>query len=390
METIMKKDNILPLLLFLLSQVFGTCLAEAQSCRQFPADCPDNEMLQQMTEKKWEGPADLKVKEEYAMQDNLRDFFTSMMQQMAKRENWQYYLFLEDHGPGIGIEGNTKPLPYPLRHPCQWGISFVFIVNEDSLHAWQNWYNNDLQNEMNKAVHSYKQSENDLSKDEIQKKYFDSAGYYGDQKTKYMTGHAADYQKAIVDNDIKGQKKYEVEMKRYDDMINASINKANGKRDETFSGTAKQQEDFQTYKHNRTMAYRNASIIRVTYNVNEYTTGSLAETAKTVKLLSEPDASLSVILHNSQPDEHEIFGQYLRSPDYALLLFGKWVLKLNVYNSYDAVYRADKKSNDAVSVKKIPCDKVQTIIIHVEGGTNYIYQFLQSLDIKKLNSLIDK
>jgi hypothetical protein len=314
----MKKNNILLILLFLLSQVYVSYHTEAQSCMQFPADCPDNESLQQMAEKKWEGPADLKVKEEYAMQDHLRDFFISMMQQMAKSENWQYYLFQEDQESGIGIDGNTKPLSYPLRRPCQWGISFIFIANEDSLKAWQNWYNNDLQNAINNMVNSYKQAANYQSNDEIKK----------------------------------------------------------------------QQESFETYKHNKTIAYRNESIIRVTCNINEYTTASLSENAKIVKQLPEPGVSLSVLVHNNQPDEHEIFGQYLRSSDYALLLFGRWVLTLNEYNAYNAMYRADKKSNDAVTIKKIPSDKVQTITIHVEGASKYINQFLQSLDMQKLTGLI--
>src|SRR6266480_4801666 len=66
----------------------------AQTCDQFPADCPDNETLQQQAEKKWESFTDLKVKEEYAMQDSLRHFTMTMMQDLAKKKNWEYYTFL--------------------------------------------------------------------------------------------------------------------------------------------------------------------------------------------------------------------------------------------------------------------------------------------------------
>ena len=46
---------------------------------------------------------------------------------------------------------------------------------------------------------------------------------------------------------------------------------------------------------------------------------------------------------NNSPDENEIFGQYLRSPDIALLLLGKWSLKPDQYNSYLSIYFGDKK-----------------------------------------------
>jgi hypothetical protein len=347
-------------------------------------------MLQQQAEKKWGGAADLKVKEEYAMQDNLRYFTIAMMQEVAKKENWECHTFLEEQDRGIGIDNDTKPLPYSLRRPCQWAISFVFIVNKDSLHAWQNWYNNDLQNASNKVVDSYRQSGNDLSADNTRKKYLDSATYYGDQKTKYMTDHAADYQKAILAGNTKGQKKYEDEMKRYYDRINACINKTNDKSAKDLSPSKTQFDDLETYTHKNTIAFRNASILRVTLNVNDYIAGADDEGKKIIKQLSLPASTMAVLLHNNAPDEHEVFGQYLRSPDVALLLFGKWILKQDQYHSYHSAYFADKKNTDASTVKKIPCDKVQTMVLHVEGSPRYIGHFLQLLDTQKLTSIIVK
>jgi hypothetical protein len=360
-------------------------------CDYFPADCPDNETLQQQAEKKWDGPADLKVKEEYAMQDSLRRFTTTMMQQIAKKRNWECYTFIEEQDPGIGIDGNTKPLPYPLRRPCQWGISFVFIVNEDSLHAWQNWYKNDLQNASNKVVESYKQTGNEMSQDDNRKKYLDSANYYGNQKAKYMTDHAEDYQKALLSNDTKAQKKYEDEMKRYDDKINAYINKTNGESKKKSSASESQFNDLETYKHKNNITFRNASIIRVSLNINDYIApADDNDDKKIIKQLPIPATTLGLIIHNNSPDEHEIFGQYLRSPDVAMLLFGKWILKQDQYHSYHSAYFADKKNTDAATVKKIPCDKVQIIVLHVEGSPKYINEFVQSFDTEKFNHLVVK
>jgi len=367
----------------------------AQNCDQFPADCPDNETLQQQAGKKWAGPADLKVKEEYAMQDSLRHFTTAMMHDAAKKKNWECYAFLEDDDPGIGIGGNTKPLPYKLRRPCQWAISYVFIVNRDSLEAWRNWYNNDLQNRANDVVNSYKESNNNLPGDDLQKKYPDSAAYYGDVKTKYMTGHAGDYQKALLSGDQKGIKKYEDEMKKYDDKINSLITKANENTTHGFSASEKKNQGLQDYKLTRTIAFRNASIVRITIQFNHDIAGpndfassdpeKAARINKATRPGNIPAALFSVFQHNNEPDN-----EWGHGPDVAFLYFGKWDLKTDEYYFHHAGFSKDKKNTDPVSVKEIPCDKVQTITISAEGSPKYINQFLQSLDSQKLNSIIFK
>lgn len=384
----MKHLSLLPLL-FLCTH------ATAQQCDQFPADCPDNDLLQQMKEKRWEGPADLKIKEEYSMQDSLRHFTEAIMRDIAKKKNWEYYVFEEIQDGGIGIDDNTKPLPYNLRRPCPWGINIVFIINKDSLHAWQHWYNNDLKEAANNVVSSYGQSKKDFSNNNTQKKYSDSATYYGNLKTKYMTDHAGDYQKAILSNDTRAQKKFEDEMKKYDDRINACISKANKSIDENFSASESQNNNLQDYRLNQTIAYRNASLLRIRVRFNysiaaadEYAVTDPDQAAiinKTTKSLPVAGAFLSIIQHNSKPDNGWGHGT-----DLALLLFGKWNPKYDEYYSYHADFTKDKKNTDAVSVKKITCDKVQTININVEGNTRYINQFLQVLDVQKLNDRIVK
>jgi hypothetical protein len=204
-----------------------------------------------------------------------------------------------------------------------------------------------------------------------------------------MSDHAAEYQKAILGGDTKAQKRYEEESKRYDDKINAFINRKNDKTDATFSASKSQFGNLETYKHKNTIAFRNSSTIRVTLNVNDYITTANDGDKKIVKQLVTP-ATLGLLLHNDSPDEHEVFGQYLRSPDVAMLLFGKWLPKPDEYHNYHAGYFADKKNMDAVTVKKIPCDKVQTIVLHIEGSQKYVNQFLQLLDMQKLNSLVVK
>lgn len=376
-----------PVLFFFLSFSLHSTL-HAQQCDKFPADCPVNVETEQDSDCCLNN---FIISQEIIMQNGLRKQMTEMMEAAAKTRKWQVYQYTESTDTGIG-NGNAKPLLYPFRGPHSFSISFIFIVNQDSLAAWQNWYNNELAQRAYSVVDSYNQAGKN---DNTIQNYADSAIYYGNLKTKYMTDNAASYQKAILASDQKAIKKYEDGVKKYDDKVTAFMNKASGKKDENYSSANSEQKDLQTYKQNMTIAFRNASMIRIKIDFNYGTAvTSIAEDVKTINHLSIPATSFAVMLHNNQPSASEVevfdLNQFIRSPDFAMLLFGKWILKEDEYHSYHAVYTSDKKNMDHVTIKKIPCDKVQTIVMHVEGSTHYINQFLQSFDLQKLNSVIIK
>lgn len=374
----------LPAIALLIACLSSAVSSHAQGCEQFPADCPDNGM---------ESAQDSDVRihnmilpQEISMQNKLREEFTAMMNDISNKTKWRVYQFLEEAGSGI-MSGNA-PLSFAFRRPYQCGFSFIFIVNEDSLHKWKDWYNNDLQNASNKVLDSYKQSGSNLAQDDNRQKYLDSANYYGALKEQYVKAHYEEYTKALLGNDAIGQKKYEAETKKYDNKIIDCINKTNDNTAKNYEASKSQGDDLETYRHKNTIAFRNASMLRVSLNVNDYIAIANDDDKKIVHQLAIPASTLALLVHNSSPNENEIFGQYLRSPDVALLLFGKWILKQDQYHSYHSAYYADKKNTDAVSIKKIPCDKVQTLVLHVEGAPKYIEQFLRSFNIQKLIGLV--
>jgi hypothetical protein len=123
--------------------------------------------------------------------------------------------------------------------------------------------------------------------------------------------------------------------------------------------------------------------------VNEHTSPSYDDT-HFGKDLVLPGAVISKLMHNAETVDNEVFGSYKRATDFAIAFFGKWITKPDRYNAYDAVYFSDPKNTDGVTVKKIPCDKVQTIEMHVEGSTMNISQFLKLSDTQKINSLVIK
>jgi hypothetical protein len=170
--------------------------------------------------------------------------------------------------------------------------------------------------------------------------------------------------------------------------MNDYVNKANNKQSEMFSNADSKTESLQEYKKRKTIAYRNASTLRVSFVFNGDITPSLAEAAKMVKQLNVSNTSFSALFHNSAPDETQLISSFQTSPDFAFLFFGKWNTKLDENKSYRAMYSLDKAASDVTSPKKIASDKVQTTHVGLEGSTTSINQFIQSFQTQKLNALI--
>jgi hypothetical protein len=371
--------------IFLLS----ASVMKAQNCDRFPADCPDQSAIQTARDSD-ASIINLLISREITMENRLRAQILPVMEAIGKARNWEMYEFTEESGGGAGKDG--QPLPFPLRPPHGFSISFVFIVDPDSLQAWKNWYNNELPKLSNDMVNSLEQARDNSQDNHMRQNYSDSAQHYASLKTKYMTDHASDYQKALLANDQKGIRSYEDRMKKYDDRINAFIEKANGSTQDQFSASENQNNNFQAYRLSTNVAYRNASILRVKINFNadfegpnDYPAEKAALINPSAKPLHIRNAALAITEHNIHPDN-----EWGHSSDLAFLLFGKWDLKYDEYYLYHAAFTKDKKNLDAFTVKQIPSDKVQTIAVHVEGGPSYIDRFLQSLDTEKLYSMILK
>src|SRR5471030_659115 len=107
-----------------------------------------------------------------------------------------------------------------------------------------------------------------------------------------MTDHYAEYQKAIMANDQSGIKKYDAAIKKYQDKIDYFINKQNAKRDENYSAADNQYKNLETTTKGKKAAYRNASILRVTFYFNNYTTRE-TDNSKIIKSLAVPSSSLA-------------------------------------------------------------------------------------------------
>ncbi|HZZ76138.1 MAG TPA: hypothetical protein VFE04_09435 [Puia sp.] len=145
------------LIIFLLTAIpFG--FSYAQSCSWFPADCPSDRRLPDSAERL----ANPVTPSEISMEIRLHDFFTALMQKEAEKKNWQVYQFDESAGSGYLNADRTGSLADDLRPPHDYELSFIFIIDSDSLHAWQHWQQDflaNMQEEIKKMT-----SNNDYSK----------------------------------------------------------------------------------------------------------------------------------------------------------------------------------------------------------------------------------
>ena len=130
------------LFILLLLMVIPFQFSFAQSCSWFPADCPSDRQLPDSAER-FGNPV---IPAEISMEIRLHDFLTALMQKEAEKKGWEVYQFDESAGSGYLNADRTGPLADHLRPPHDYEISFIFIVDFDSLRAWQHWQQDFLTN----------------------------------------------------------------------------------------------------------------------------------------------------------------------------------------------------------------------------------------------------
>jgi hypothetical protein len=336
------------------------------------------------------------VSEEIKMQDMIRDFLTDQMETLGKLKKWEVYE-LDENSDGvclIPVNRNEKayPVPYSIRSPHGLQISFVFIVNEDSLQVWKDWFNNMAENAQGLG-NDMKSGFDDPAYVAAQKEYMDSADYWSGLLVAYETKNFQVFQQAALNKDDAFVKKYEMVTKNYQSHMDYWTKKGSDLSQATMASSGQKMTQLQDDSHLKIDAFRNATMIRVTFDFNN----NRAVAAETddihlVKQLSVSSTSLAQLYHNNKTSDNRIYSLnvFNRSTDLALLLLGKWNIDADKYGKYHAVYAMDKKNTDKFTIKQVTCDKIQTISVHIEGRPYYIESFLKSLQIEKLNSIITK
>jgi hypothetical protein len=383
-----KRAHLLPIS-FLIIISSRVC---AQHCTYYPAD----------------GPGDMPSKdqifcdhhfilpEEIKMQDKIRDFITGQMEEIAEAKKWEFYE-LDEYSEGqylLPAEHNKEayPVPFSLRAPHGFQISFVFIVNTDSIDVWKSWYNEMAEN-VQGIANDMKSNFDDPAFVAAEKAYMDSADLWSGLLVDYETKNMQTFQQAALDKDDAFLKKYETVTKNYESHVAYWTKKASNRSQAAMSSSEEALKQTQNNSHLKIDAFRNATMVRVTFHFNDNKTSAAeSDDIHLVKELAESSTSLEQIYHNSKTSGERVyrFDEFNNSTDLALVLFGKWNTTPDKYRQYHAVYTMDKKNTDKVSVKTITCDKIQTISMHIEGRPDYIESFLNKLNISSYNNMLIK
>jgi hypothetical protein len=341
--------------------LFGINLSSfAQQCDQFPADCPNDGEIQQ-AEDSSVCITNLIFPVEISMQNLARDVTDTLLNQFAKKNNWQIIKLDEEAASG-SRDGNGNSVPEEKRRPHKYEITYEFIVNADSLSLWKKWIN-DFANGSADQFHQY-QNNIALQQNVIQQ-YSDSMTYY----TTLAGQNATDQNRFTY---------YMNKANAFSDKINSITNspqtqQINNSRDDERTA--------------RTIQFHDGSIFQVTVSFNNYLTENAGEPISTTNISG---VTLLRNYYNAKPDMNDAIHYFTHSKNMTLILLGAWQSQTDQYGSYHATFELNGANTDAISVKKTPSYKIQNIDIHLSGNRNAIQKFLQEINLQKLNALILK
>jgi hypothetical protein len=138
---------------YMLLLVFAVacCSGFAQSCKYFPADCPETRADPYGSPEDSVSRLDNPVLPlEVTMENRLRTKVTDWMNRLAAKEGWEVVQLSEDLASGER-DGAGNVLAYAQRPPHWMVFRFQFVVNADSLAAWGKWFQEFAQRRLDNA-----------------------------------------------------------------------------------------------------------------------------------------------------------------------------------------------------------------------------------------------
>lgn len=376
--------------------------AQVTDCAQFPAPCPHNEEITQAMDFAGREEGNTVTPQEMAMESKLRNAFTEMLHRVARQKHWQLYELMESDfdRPNSSISFDKwRATPYKKRPPHAYFISFIVIVNKDSLQAWRDWYKGGLTQNANQVVEDIKADAQRSANDGQLQALTDSVQYYAQLSGKYTQDHYAEFMTAIKNNDQKGQQRYNNKIAWYQKRQDVFMKKMQDHSTTSNSASASSYNRFAADKVNKTASFTNASLLLVHFEVNPGhagfgVSGDDDKHLIPQKPLNIPGAFYAGVLHNLAPPDGQSYlinendYVYDHPSDIATILFGKWQNKRDSNNYQVAAYLTGKASTDLVSEKSAKCDAVQNIVLQIEGRPDKINEALNGINFREIQQLL--
>ena len=348
--------------------------SSAQSCSRAPADCPVNGADSYGTQDDSTGRlVNPIIPQEITMENRLRRWMAAHLESIAKTEGWQLVQISEGGSSGFRAPDESV-LKYPLRPPHWFIYTWQFIVNNDSLKAWNDWLVNFGQQRMDKLNQN---AANQTSAYDRSKPYRDSAEHYMELMGQYMQDHMAQYQKDVMAHNKTGTDSYEKAVAAYQKKSDYFTQKAAGGTND--AAAAKEDADAETFRKKQNVHFRDATILDVQFEFN-------MDYAKTAGSATGFAAGAPIWFSNTDPDPIAV-DFFERSRTNVLVLEGDWNMK-STTGGYRPAFYSNKPSVDLTTAKRIKCDQVQTVDIHLSGNPQAIRKFLALLPRSEIAALI--
>lgn len=341
--------------------------------------------------------------QEIAMESNLRNTLTDILQNLAHQKHWELYEIMEsdyDRPNGTISFPQWSATPYEKRPPHIYAISFIIVVDKDSLAAWQYWYKNVLPGQADQVVANLKTDAQNSQNDAVLRSLTDSAQYYAELSGKYTQDHYAEFMNDIQKSNQKGIKRYNDKIAEYQKKSDAVMKKIQDRANGNMPAPNNSSDQFARIKVAKTSLFTNASIVLVNFSINPELqsfgiAGDDGRSMNPQQKLNVHGAYYAGLLHN--PNKPDGQSYYIGEQDYtyshpeniATILFGKWQLKRDNYNNVLPAYKASRATSDIVTTKAIKCDAVQSMALQIEGRPDHIKEIVNLLDTEALQKLIN-
>jgi len=374
--------------------------AQSPDCEFKPADCPHTDEIEKAMAAKPDESGEFN-KPELDKMTAHRAFFTQAIQRICERQHWKWYEFNEGRNEDVCVVKIDK-LTDSKRPPTGIIISYIIILDKETLAAWQQWneaYKEKVANTMDAFNQS--QEKNQASNAAEDSKTNDSINYYSNLMAQYMQAHGTQYAKDLQQNNQKGidtyQKGLDVIQKRINDFT-ARGSHANAAR---FAGLTEQTTKNHDEQKRETVRFRDGATLLVRFSVNEMVSEFLNDpatgnTLKPQKKLAVPGSTEAYLLHNAatlgndpiRSDAVADFG-YKHPTDVGFLYFGKWAADNYEYGRRPA-FRLNEANNGCHVEKPVRSDVAQSLSVCIEGREKNIRQFITLMDTQELAAIVGK
>lgn len=385
------------ILFIILSCIIYNQITQAQEdCKWQPAPCPNSSSIDETMDAASRTKNQDVFPQEIQMEKRLRALLSNEVQRAAKVNKWSVYELNEEgeSGPPYIFISNDEweATPFNKRPPHHYQIGFIFVTNKDSLQAWRNWLLNDVNQQGSQIAQQYNQTQTNP----ILQQYQDSIKYYTKIYTDFIQNNNAAYVKDIQDNNKKGIDEFQNKQKLYLDKVNSFQKKIQEIQQQGNKGFV----NFKSEVNDKTVDFAEHSIALVHFYINPDKAGFALENGEQINILPQytikiPHAFYAgITTNNAKADAHNYELNYrgfvFNNPSYiGTILFGKYLSK-DHYNYYPAAFSKDFENKQGVigKVKTFSCDKIQNLLVHVEGNNVNVNKIIKNINWDKLSTLI--